>query len=138
MEKSIIVAVKGLINHNGKVLIIQRSTDDENGAGTWEFAGGKINFGEELEDALIREVKEEVGLSIVVNKLLYAVAFKTSENRQLVILTYYCTAHDNTVMLSDEHKDYLWADKKQMMNLLEKPIIDNLNYNSVWEHIFSQ
>jgi len=62
VENKIIVAVKGIINHNGKILIIQRSDDDETGANTWEFAGGKIDFGENLEDALIREVKEEVGL----------------------------------------------------------------------------
>ena len=136
MENIIVVAVKALIIHNSKVLIIQRSAQDEVGANTWECAGGKIEFGEGLEEALIREVKEEVGLSITVNKLLYATTFKTHEHRQVVILTYYCTANGNIVVLSEEHKNYLWADKEQMMNLLSKPIIDDLNHNSIWEQIF--
>ena len=136
MEDIFVVVVKGIITHNGKVLIIQRSADDEIGANIWECVGGKIDFGEDLEDALIREVKEEVGLSVTVDKLLYAVTFKTNEHRQVVILSYSCTAYDNIIKLSNEHKNYLWADKKQMMSLLSKPIIEDLNRNSVWEHIF--
>jgi len=135
MEDIIVVAVKGMIACKGKVLIIQRSDDDEIGAAEWEFAGGKIAFGEDLEAALIREAKEEVGLSVTVEKLLYAVTFKTNEHKHVVILTYSCTAHDTIVTLSDEHKDYLWADKKQMMSLLPTPIIDDIDRNGVWEYI---
>ena len=138
MENKFAVVVKGLINYDGKILIIQRSVDDEIGANIWECAGGKVDFGEDLENALIREVKEEVGLSIRVDKLLYAVTFKTNEHRQAVILTYSCIANDYIVTLSDEHKNYLWADKKQMMSLLSNPIIDDLNRHSVWEYIFPQ
>ena len=138
MENIIVVAVKGIILHNNKGLIIQRSADDEMGANTWEFVGRKIDFGEGLEDALIREVKEEVNLTITVDRLLYATSFKTDKHRQVVILTYLCAAHDDTVVLSNEHKNYLWANKEQMMSLLSKPIVDNLNQNSVWEDLFAE
>jgi 8-oxo-dGTP diphosphatase len=60
----LIVAVKGLILHQSKVLIVQRANDDEIGGGTWELVGGKIEFGEDLEVVLIREIKEEVGLDV--------------------------------------------------------------------------
>ena len=136
MENKFAVVVKGLINYDGKILIVQRSNDDEIGANIWECAGGNVDFGEDLENALIRELEEEVGLSVTIGKLLYAVTFKTDEHRQVFILSYSCTAHDNNVTLSDEHKNYLWADKEQMINLLSKPIVDDLNRNSVWEYIF--
>ena len=138
MENEIVVAVKGVITHNNRVLIIQRSEDDEVGAGTWEFTGGKMDFGESLEEALIREAKEEAGLIIVVGKLLYATTFKPSEHRQAVILTYACTACGNAVVLSFEHKDYLWANKEQMMRLLPKHIMGDLNHHSAWEYIFNE
>lgn len=138
MENIIVVAVKGIIIHDNKVLIIQRSADDEMGANTWEFAGGKIDFGEDLEDALMREIQEEVGLSVTVDKLFYAATLKANEYKQVVILTYSCSANSNTVKLSDEHINYLWADKHQMLKLLPIPIIDDLTRNSVWGHIFRQ
>jgi len=136
MNNIFVVVVKGLIIHDRKILIIQRSADDEIGANIWECPGGKVDFGEDLIAALLREIKEEVGLTITVDKLLYAVTFKTHEHRQVVILTYLCTACDNIVTLSYEHKNYLWSDKNQMMTLLSKPIVDDLNRNSVWEYIF--
>ena len=138
MENKIDVAVKGIIIYDNKVLIIQRSADDEFGANTWECVGGKIDFGEELEDALIREVNEEVGLIIAVDKLLYAATFKTNEHRQVVILTYSCTAHCNTVKLSEEHQRYMWANKEQMMSLLPKSITDDIDCNAAWDYIFPE
>jgi 8-oxo-dGTP diphosphatase len=77
-SNEIVVAVKRVILFRKKMLIIQRAFDDEVGGGTWECPGGKIDFGEELETALAREVKEEVGLKINVTKLLYASTFKTN------------------------------------------------------------
>ena len=136
MENVIIVAVKAMIMLNGKVLIIQRAANDEVGANTWEFVGGKLDFGEDLEAALKREIKEEVGLTTTVDKLLYASTFKTHPYRQLVILSYLCTAHNDHVRLSSEHQNYLWANKEQMLDMLATGIIDDLNYYSVWEHIY--
>ena len=136
MENIIVVALKAIITFDNKVLIIQRSAKDDIGANTWEFAGGKLDFGEDLEIALKREIKEEVGLAVTVNKLLYATTFKTHEHRQMVILAYSCVTYDNKIVLSEEHQNYLWANKEQMINLLSKPILDDLNRYSVWEHIF--
>jgi len=135
MENVIIVAVKAVIMFNKKALIIQRAADDEVGANLWEFAGGKLDFGENLEAALKREVKEEVGLAVTVDKLLYASTFKTHEYRQLVILSYLCTADNDNVRLSNEHQNYMWANKEQMMDMLSKSIVDDLNHYSVWTHI---
>jgi 8-oxo-dGTP diphosphatase len=135
LQNIIVVALKAIIIHSGKVLIIQRSAADEFGASTWEFAGGKLDFGEELEVALKREIQEEVGLDVVVNKLLYATTFKTHEYRQIVILTYFCTANSGNVKLSEEHQNYLWANKAQMLEILPKPILADMDGNGAWEYI---
>ena len=138
MEDKIVVAVKGIIRYNGRILIIQRSDYDEIGSDIWECAGGKLEFGETLEDALIREIREEVGLPVTVDKLLYAITQKTNEHRQVVVVAYACTAYGDIVTLSDEHKNYLWANKEQMMDLLAKPIVDDMSRNCVWEQIFPE
>ena len=135
MENVIVVVLKAIILFKGKVLIIQRSDNDDIGANTWECVGGKLNFGEGLEEALKREVKEESNLDIDINEILYATTFNTSEQRQAVILAYLCAAHSDNVVLSSEHKDFMWADKKQMINLLGKPILNDLTLNAVWERL---
>ena len=84
-----------------------------------------------------RNAAELWGVDISYKQIENAKAY-LKKYTQLVILSYLCfTPDDNTVVLSDEHRDYLWADKKQMIDLLEKPIVDNLNQNSVWECIFT-
>jgi 8-oxo-dGTP diphosphatase len=136
MENKIIVVVKGVILFNGKVLIIKRDENDDIGAGTWECVGGKIDFGEELEQALKREVHEEVGISIVVDKLLYATTFKTDPSRQIVVLTYKCIATQNDVKLSEEHNEYKWVTENDFRELLHKPIIMDMEKYNALKSIF--
>jgi len=50
-----------VIERNGTVLLVKRNTEPFNGY--WTLPGGHINFGEKAEEAVIREVKEETGLS---------------------------------------------------------------------------
>ena len=131
--RSLIVAVKGVILLEGKILLVQRAADDYIGAGTWECAGGKIEFGEELEAALVREIKEETGLTVSVGAILYATTFMTDSTRQVVILTYLCRTNEATVRLSKEHVDYRWCTKDQIKTLLLPQIISDFEKNKVFE-----
>lgn len=66
MSKSIHVAV-GVITRNNKFLVAQREQHKHQG-GRWEFPGGKVEDGEQVEQALIRELKEELGIKIITNQ----------------------------------------------------------------------
>ncbi|WP_010243974.1 NUDIX hydrolase [Acetivibrio cellulolyticus] len=132
MENKIVVAVKGIIVNHGRVLIVKRANNDKVAPGTWECVGGKIEFGEELETALIREIKEEVGLDVTVEKLLYAATFKSDPTRQVVILTYLCKSEVTDVTLSIEHLEYLWATKDQCNQLLHPDILVDFEKNNVF------
>lgn len=127
-----VVVLKGLIVHQGKVLIVKRAPDDEVGAGTWEFVGGKLEFGENLEEALERETLEESGLNITIRKILYTSTFKTNPMRQVIFLVYLCEAINTNVILSNEHTDYLWASTDQLRSFLPKGIINDLEKNQVF------
>uniref|UniRef100_S0DFH4 8-oxo-dGTP diphosphatase n=1 Tax=termite gut metagenome TaxID=433724 RepID=S0DFH4_9ZZZZ len=126
-------AVKAVIRFCGKYLIVKRGEQDEHGAGIWEFPGGKVEFGEGLEDALVREVREETGLEVTVNRLLYAATFLSNPARQVFILAYQCTAPSNAVALSSEHCDFLWADETQLRENLNSAILRNMDENKVFE-----
>ena len=59
----LLVVAVALIDADGRVLLAQRPTQKEQG-GLWEFPGGKMREGELPEAALIRELKEELGIDV--------------------------------------------------------------------------
>ena len=59
----VLVVACALIDPDGRVLIAQRP-EGKPLAGLWEFPGGKVEAGEKPEDALIRELKEELGITV--------------------------------------------------------------------------
>ena len=60
----LLVAAAALFDAEGRILLAQRP-QGKSMAGLWEFPGGKVETGETPEDALSRELKEELGLDIV-------------------------------------------------------------------------
>ena len=61
--KIILVAACALIDADGRVLIAERPPGKAM-AGLWEFPGGKVEAGERPEDTLIRELSEELGITV--------------------------------------------------------------------------
>jgi len=129
------VGVKSLILYDKKLLLIKRSDDAGIAEGEWEYPGGLMEFGEDLHTALKRELKEETGLEIHIEKLLFAMTTKVSPQRQIVGLTYLSYADSDRVTLSSEHQDYVWANKAQILSLINKPMLQLLMENAVMDSL---
>ncbi|HEY0480008.1 MAG TPA: 8-oxo-dGTP diphosphatase MutT [Kofleriaceae bacterium] len=83
------VVVAGLIvGDDGRILITQRRADQPLG-GHWEFPGGKVEPGEAPVDALIRELREEIGVTVSVGRI-WEVLFHAYPEFDLVMLVYVC------------------------------------------------
>ena len=67
IDMKIINVVAAIIKKNNKVFITQRGHGEFKGK--WEFPGGKIEVGESPEDAIVREIKEELKSNIEVVRL---------------------------------------------------------------------
>jgi len=74
--KPIVSVVAALIFDDQNRLIITRRPEGKHLAGKWEFPGGRIESGETLQQALAREIKEELNLEIEVGALYYQDVFE--------------------------------------------------------------
>lgn len=103
------VAVKGLILRGKKYLILKRSVKSSFDPGLWDLPGGKLEYGERLEDTLIREVKEETGLAIKVLSPFDTWHFFKDEIF-VTGVTFLCSFVKGKLRLSSEHSDFAWID----------------------------
>ncbi|MGE3832486.1 MAG: (deoxy)nucleoside triphosphate pyrophosphohydrolase [Parvibaculaceae bacterium] len=93
----VLVSAVALVDSDGRVLIAKRP-EGRSMAGLWEFPGGKIEKGERPEPALIRELKEELGIDVSEACLApLTFASHTYENFQLLMLLYVCRRWSGTV-----------------------------------------
>jgi len=108
------IAVKAMIFHDGKFLLIKRSGAARGDSGYWEFPGGRLEFGESPEAALHREVQEEAGLNVSIIRPLTAWSFLRDESTQITGITFLCEADTWAVVLGQEHNGYAWITYNEM------------------------
>ena len=83
------VGVGIIIIKEGKVLLGKR-TNPNHGYGTWDFPGGKVNFGEKPEDCVLREAMEETGVKVKSIKFFSLTNDIFDEKRHYITLFYTC------------------------------------------------
>ena len=81
-----------IVDNRGRLFLARRGIKAKNESGLWEFPGGSVEFGETMESALRREMREEFGIEIIVGKLLDVVDHILKEEGQhWVSPTFLCT-----------------------------------------------
>ncbi len=108
-----IEVVAAVIRDDGKIFTSQRAYGEFKGQ--WEFPGGKIEEGETKEQALIREIKEELNVSIKVDDFLCTVTH-TYPSFKLTMHVYLCEISSGNIQLL-EHADGKWLDMRDLDSL---------------------
>jgi 8-oxo-dGTP diphosphatase len=104
----VIVAACALLNEKGAVLIAKRPAGRPL-AGLWEFPGGKVEAGEKPEDALIRELREELGIEIAAGDLTpLTFARHDYADFHLLMPVYLCRKWRGE-LTAHEGQDLLWV-----------------------------
>jgi 8-oxo-dGTP diphosphatase len=111
------VDVVGAVIYDGaskKFLVTMRDRNRMRG-GLWEFPGGKIDAGESPEEALKREILEELNCEIAVGKQVENYTYSYPE-LTVRLITYLCTIVSGEPQLS-EHEDMKWVSKEEIEEL---------------------
>lgn len=102
--------VAAIIKKENEIFATQRGYGDFKGG--WEFPGGKIEAGESTEQALIREIKEELAVEIEVGELLHTVEFDYP-TFHLTMHCFVCTLVSGELVLN-EHQAAKWLTKEML------------------------
>ncbi|NLP44642.1 MAG: (deoxy)nucleoside triphosphate pyrophosphohydrolase [Peptococcaceae bacterium] len=108
----LIKVTAGVIIDRDKVLITRRAPK-ENFAGGWEFPGGKIEENETPEESLVRELKEELDITVYVGEFCAEVTHKY-DNININLLAYYCTIVKGDISIT-VHDKYKWIRIKDLL-----------------------
>ncbi len=110
-----LVVACALVNEYGKVLINERPVGKDY-AGYWEFPGGKVDKGETPEEAIIRELKEEINIDVT-GSCLAPLSFteKQYDNYYVVVLLYVCRRWNGHIMPM-EKQELAWVSPKEIDN----------------------
>ncbi|MEM6428574.1 MAG: NUDIX domain-containing protein [Deinococcota bacterium] len=125
---------KAAIFHPDKpaVLLIQRSQDDSFRPNQWDFPGGSVDWGEDHEQALTREIAEEVGLRVNSIRPYHVMSrFRQKRNRLTFCVVYLCQANTAEVVLSHEHSKFAWCDKTMLEAHTESSIYPPLGLEAL-------
>jgi 8-oxo-dGTP diphosphatase len=108
------VAVKAVVRDQaGRILLIRRADASPVDPGCWDLPGGKLDYGETLAEALVREAREETGLTIAVGRPVYTCHF-TKEPFWVTCITFACELAGGEVRLSHEHGDFAWIEPAEI------------------------
>ncbi len=112
-----IEVVAAIIHDNGKILATQRGYGEFKDG--WEFPGGKMQPGETPEEAIIREIKEELRVTIKPEKLLMTVEYDYP-TFHLTMHCFFSVITEGTIELV-EHEAMAWLEEPQLESVCWLP-----------------
>ena len=124
-----IKVVAAVILQEGKVLCVQRAEHEKEYVSLkWEFPGGKVEVGESREEALVREIREELSVDIEVLEFFMTVEH-TYPDFHLTMHVFKCALQSGEIVLN-EHVDMKWLSMEELGSLdwaaADVPVVKSL------------
>lgn len=127
----IIPVVIAVIQHKGKYLLTEREgkdPDDIQFGRVWHFPGGALEFGEELDSALIREIKEETNLDIKVERQLPRIFSAVRMGWHGVLIPHLCSVVGDNIKIVLDHEsiNYGWYTLEEIQKLKKLTFVQEM------------
>ncbi len=126
--------VKALITNRGQVLLGQKKDGDMPHSGVWHFLGGHVDKGEQLDDAIKREVKEETGLDVEVHQIIDAMTFRwgDADEKDSIMVLYHCEADSMDVTPRDDLQDVKWVYPSELKEEIWNKEVERIETRERW------
>lgn len=141
------IIVVGLVwNNEGRLLLCKMASDRGVFPGQWGLPGGGIELDETMEDALRRELGEELGIEIdTIKPAFFKDGFHdkslpggAKKSTYMIFLVFNCRSKSNKIILNKEFDEYLWAERDDIKSLdLNEETKDTLARIGDWKAVFS-
>lgn len=106
------ISIKAIIIDDNKVLCLKNERNE------WDFPGGKIDFNEDIEECLRREIKEETNLNVDNLNILKPLNLEFNTVPVFVLLYSAKIFCDSPIIISHEHCEYNFFSKSEIENLI--------------------
>ena len=116
MEAQFFVGVHGVVSNRGRILILKRAARMPYKPGVWDLPGGHLALGESIEACLLRDINEETGLDVSIDRLLGL--HKTDAEPYMQAL-YACRLqiYQLVKLRPDEHVESGWVTREELGNM---------------------
>jgi 8-oxo-dGTP diphosphatase len=124
--------VAAIIRKGNRILIAQRKKDSKLEANRWEFPGGKLEFGEHPEEALRREIMEELNIRIRIRKLhsVLSHVYDFQGKKLHILLLVFLADYESGKLKNLDVQDSRWVLKKELKDYEfvsgDRPLIKKL------------
>ena len=118
-ERKMRIIAAGFIRKGGKLLVAKRSSKARLFPGQYELPGGKLEFGEDPEQALKREIMEEFGVRVRIFEPFHCFSWTSDDKKlQLVEIAFFAELdEDEKNIRLTEHDEVRWVTKKEIESL---------------------
>ncbi len=132
MNHTHFVSVAGLVtNDKGDILLVKSPRRG------WEYPGGMVEPGETIQDALVREIKEEAGIDVEITGF---VGLCKNIEKDVVNIDFICKAVGGQLTTSDESTEVMWVNKENALSMITFPLtrkrLSNMLSESKQVHCF--
>ncbi len=114
IKKAVAVVIE---NENGQILLTQRGELSRDEFSKWENCGGAVEENETKEEAILREVKEELGCKLLISNILYQDKFKTDSGTDWEVTIFQGKIIGTPIVQNKDNAAIKWFQKSELQNL---------------------
>lgn len=120
--------VKALITNRGQILIGKKEEKEDHPiSGEWHILGGHLEHGEQVEEAVKREVKEETGLEVDVHQAVDIMSFSWDGNeKDSLQIVFHCVAESRSEEVLDDLEEVKWVSPDEITDYVHSEEAERL------------